>query len=126
MYSHVLRLVFALISKFFDAIPFYLYMGNKRPNPGTRWASESTTERGSVGAISVKTFAEPHYTVDEVAQLWKLSTDFVRRLFRDEPGVLVISPRQRKGKRAYVTLRIPQSVLERVHRRLSLVKVLTR
>jgi hypothetical protein len=66
-----------------------------------------------------------HYSVQEVAVLWQLSKDSVRRLFKNEPGVLAISPRQRRGKRAYVTLRIPSSVVERVHRRLSLVKVLT-
>jgi hypothetical protein len=64
---------------------------------------------------------ELHYTVDDITEMWKLSRDSVRRLFRDEPGVLAISPRQRRGKRAYVTLRIPASVVERVHRKISLV-----
>jgi hypothetical protein len=70
-------------------------------------------------------FAEPHYTVEEVANLWKLSPDSVRRLFQHEAGVLAVAPRQRRGKRAYVTLRIPSSVVERVYRRLSIVRVLT-
>lgn len=64
---------------------------------------------------------ERHFTVDEVATMWKLSKDSVRRLFRNEAGVLSLSLRQRKGKRHYATLRIPQSVLERVHKRCSLV-----
>ena len=55
---------------------------------------------------------ERHYSVGEVANLWALSRDSVRRLFRREPGVLAMGDR-------YVTLRIPESVLERVHRRLS-------
>jgi hypothetical protein len=55
---------------------------------------------------------ERHYSVSEVARLWSLSRDSVRRIFRREPGVLVIGDR-------YVTLRIPESVLERVHRRLT-------
>jgi hypothetical protein len=55
---------------------------------------------------------ERHYSVSEVATLWSLSRDSVRRIFRREPGVLVIGER-------YVTLRIPESVLERVHRRLT-------
>jgi hypothetical protein len=33
--------------------------------------------------------------------------------------VLVIGERSRRHKRRYITLRIPQSVLERVHSRLS-------
>lgn len=67
---------------------------------------------------------ERHYSVDEIARLWNLSKDSVRRLFRNELGVIAISPRQRRGTRSYVTLRIPESVAERVHRRLSLVMVL--
>lgn len=55
---------------------------------------------------------ERHYSVTEVAVLWNLSRDSVRRIFRREPGVLVIGDR-------YVTLRIPESVLQRVHRRLA-------
>ena len=55
---------------------------------------------------------ERHYSVTEVANLWALSRDSVRRLFRREPGVLAIGDK-------YVTLRIPESVLDRVHRRLS-------
>lgn len=62
---------------------------------------------------------ERHYAVAEVAELWNLSTDKVRHLFEDEPGVLVIGERSSRRKRRYVTLRIPQSVLERVHARLS-------
>ncbi len=58
---------------------------------------------------------ERHYSVTDVASLWGLSRDSVRRLFRREPGVLAIGER-------YVTLRIPESVLERVHRRLSNVE----
>jgi hypothetical protein len=65
-------------------------------------------------------FAERHYTVAEIAQMWGLSQDFVRRLFEREPGVLVLGQeRTRYGKRRYRTLRIPESVVERVHRRLS-------
>lgn len=66
-------------------------------------------------------FAERHYTVAEVAVLWNLSKDAVRRVFQNEPGVLVLgdtNPRRRK--RRYLTLRIPQSVLERVHGQYSL------
>ena len=63
--------------------------------------------------------AERHYAVIEVAQLWNLSPDKVRDLFEHEPGVLVIGEQQSRHKRRYVTLRIPHSVVERVHLRLS-------
>lgn len=62
---------------------------------------------------------ERHYAVTEIAEMWNLSPDKVREIFEDEPGVLVIGDRSPRHKRRYVTLRIPHSVLERVHRRLS-------
>jgi hypothetical protein len=62
---------------------------------------------------------EHHWSVIEIAEAWNLSTDAVRRLFCNEPGVLTLGNRARGSKRRYTTLRIPQSVLERVHRRLS-------
>ena len=50
--------------------------------------------------------------------MWGLSADSIRRLFDDEPGVLVIGDTNHQHKRRYRTLRIPQSVIERVHRRM--------
>jgi hypothetical protein len=65
-------------------------------------------------------FAVQHYTVAEIASFWKLSEDTIRRLFEREPDVLVIeSPKPRYGRRRYSTLRIPDFVVERVHRRQS-------
>jgi len=65
-------------------------------------------------------FEERHYTVIEIAQLWSLSTDAVRKLFQDEAGVMVMGKTiSTRSKRRYRTLRIPESVLNRVHRRLS-------
>jgi len=72
----------------------------------------------SIGAVNA-THIERHYAVVEIAAQWNLSTDKVRELFQNEPGVLVIGERSPRHKRRYVTLRIPQSVLERVHSRLS-------
>ncbi len=61
---------------------------------------------------------ERHYTPSEIAELWHFNAETVRRLFQCEPGVLVLEARIKKGKRAYKTIRIPHSVLERVHERL--------
>jgi|HubBroStandDraft_4_1064222.scaffolds.fasta_scaffold893250_2 hypothetical protein len=63
---------------------------------------------------------EPHFTVAEVAELWNLSRDAVRDIFRHEDGVLATGTVKLRGTRGYVTLRIPASVLERVHRQMSL------
>jgi len=80
--------------------------------------------QASIAAIppnATGTFAERHYTVAEVAAMWNLSKDTVRRMFQNEPGVLVLGARPSGRKRGYLTLRIPQAVLERVHSRCSLV-----
>lgn len=65
-----------------------------------------------------ETAFERHFSVEELAELWKISDDFVRRLFLKEPGVVVFW-RQRPGRRVYRTLRIPESVALRVHRRMT-------
>jgi hypothetical protein len=66
-----------------------------------------------------KEVVEKHYTPDELAESWGVSTETIRSIFRDEPGVLKIGKTGGKYKRGYVTLRIPGEVAERVHRRLS-------
>lgn len=62
-----------------------------------------------------ETTFERHYSVDELATMWGMSDDFVRRLFLHEPDVVVFF-KYRPGKRTYRVLRIPESVAERVHR----------
>lgn len=63
-------------------------------------------------------FAVQHYTVAEIASLWKLSTDTVRKLFENEPDVLVIGNQNpRFSRRRRLTLRIPEFVVERVYRK---------
>jgi hypothetical protein len=64
------------------------------------------------------TAPERHYTPSEVGDLWRLNVETIRRLFQNEPGVMVIQSAVRKGKRPYKTIRIPPSVLERVRARL--------
>jgi hypothetical protein len=93
--------------------------------------SQEATERkysgsangGPDGAAALSSPAfDRHYSVAEVAALWNLSVDAVRGIFRNEPGVLVLGDANSRRKRRYVTLRIPHSVLERVHRQMSLSK----
>jgi hypothetical protein len=61
---------------------------------------------------------ERHYTVNELSVLWNLSKQTIRRLFQDEPDVIRIGEENLQRTRAYVTLRIPESVARRVHQRL--------
>ena len=73
-------------------------------------------------AVETQRFNLRHYTVSEIASMWSLSDDAVRKIFEKEPGVLVIGDtRPTIRKRRYTTLRIPEDVLARVHRRLSKV-----
>jgi hypothetical protein len=77
-------------------------------------SSERDATVPSTGGISPA--IERHYTVAEVAILWNLSRDTIRRLFQSEPGVVILTTATRRVKRRYKTLRIPESVLLRVHR----------
>jgi hypothetical protein len=66
--------------------------------------------------------SEQHFTPDELAELWGVSAQTIRDLFKEEVGVLrMVKDDKPKNKRVYVTMRIPESVAERVHARLSAV-----
>jgi hypothetical protein len=79
-------------------------------NKETEQNSSSGTPPQATGV-----FAERHYTVAEIAAMWNLSKDAVRRIFQNEPGVLVLGSHSSARKRRYTTLRVPQSTMERVH-----------
>lgn len=80
----------------------------------------SALERSEIGSSAA---LERHYTVAEIAEFWGWSDDKVRSVFRDEPGVLLSKHRTlRARKRQNVMLRIPESVVLRVHARLSVAR----
>jgi hypothetical protein len=60
---------------------------------------------------------EHHYSVQELATAWNLSDDTIRRMFENEPDVQVIERCGRTSKRRFRTLRIPESVAQRVYTR---------
>lgn len=64
------------------------------------------------------TTADAYLTVADVAGRLKVNEETVRRLFLNEPGVLVLCF-PRPGRRVYRTLRIPEGVLQRVVTRLT-------
>jgi hypothetical protein len=61
---------------------------------------------------------EPVFTAEELARSRKLHPSTIRKMFLDEPGVIRLGHSGRRGKRQYFTIRIPQSVAERVFGRL--------
>ncbi|PYY22550.1 MAG: hypothetical protein DMG62_13160 [Acidobacteria bacterium] len=77
----------------------------------------STPEAFSDQTINDKA-VERHYSAEEIGRLWGLSPRTVRRMFENEPGILVFGNAGSMKKRRYLTLRIPESVLVRLHRRL--------
>jgi hypothetical protein len=83
-----------------------------KPEPEERPLSLDDLEQSHI-------MAEKHYEPSELAELWGVSAETVRNIFREEPGVLKIGKTGAKYKRGYVSLRIPESVAERVHTRLS-------
>jgi hypothetical protein len=64
----------------------------------------------------VKPSEEPALTVVEVAALTGFSQDTVRRIFKREPGVLILDRPEKLHKRPYRSIRIPRAVYERVVR----------
>jgi hypothetical protein len=62
---------------------------------------------------------EKHYSVSEVSRIWGVSEDLVRDIFRGKSGVMRINRPATRMKRAYSTLRIPESTLNRIYADLS-------
>jgi transcriptional antiterminator len=61
---------------------------------------------------------EKHYSPADIAQQWGISERTVGRMFANEEGVLEWGRDETLHKRGYKTIRIPESVLLRVHRKL--------
>jgi hypothetical protein len=76
------------------------------------------TISGTSPLASIDLASEKHYSVIEIAKLWALSEKTVRKIFEREPGVIHWGTEEGLHKRAYRTLRVPETVLHRVHRKL--------
>lgn len=62
-----------------------------------------------------RTAFEKHYSVGDLARMWALSRETVRKLIKDDPGVIRI----RMGrKKAHTNYSIPESAAKRIHTRL--------
>lgn len=62
---------------------------------------------------------ERHFSPEQLGKEWNLSANTIRRMFEREPGVMIFENPERVSSRRRRTLRIPQSVAERVYRNLS-------
>ena len=82
----------------------------KPPTTESDWLSGVP---GPIGEASL----ERHFSVGELASLWDLSEQTIR-MFAGEPGVIVWGHTESRFRRGYITMRIPESVVQRVHCRL--------
>jgi hypothetical protein len=58
---------------------------------------------------------EKHYRIGDLARLWSLGRETVRKLVKDEPGVVKV----RMGrKKAHTIYSVPESAANRIHTRL--------
>lgn len=58
---------------------------------------------------------EKHYRVGELARMWGLGRETIRKLVKDDPGVVKI----RMGrKKAHTIYSVPESAAHRIHTRL--------
>lgn len=64
-------------------------MAGNRSNAVIRSGEATKDNQVTLQSAASGVFAERHWTVAEVAKLWGVSKDTVRRLFAKEPGVLV-------------------------------------
>jgi hypothetical protein len=69
-----------------------------------------------VAALLVEnTTFERHYRIGDLARLWGLGRETVRKLVKDDPGVIKI----RMGrKKAHTIYSVPESAAQRIHTRL--------
>ena len=80
----------------------------------TYGATDAVERQSTVGVPAL----ERHYTVAELSRLWFFSENTIRRVFTKEPGVVKIAHPQTRLKRGYTSMRIPERIALRVHRRL--------
>jgi hypothetical protein len=92
--------------------------------PGLR-SREIPNVRSSQQEPAARTIArglseEKYYMPRELASMWRFSPATIRKIIRNEPGVLKLQGMgSAYGKRSYTTFSIPESVALRVRERLT-------
>jgi hypothetical protein len=67
------------------------------------------------GLLVENTTFEKHYRISDLARLWGLGRETVRKLVKDDPGVIKIRMGRKKTHTIYS---IPESAAHRIHTRL--------
>jgi hypothetical protein len=77
-------------------------------------------QESAAHTIAHKISEEKHYTPSELASMWHFSPATIRKIVRNEAGVLKLQGMGSSyGKRSYTTFSIPESVAFRIHERLT-------
>ena len=78
--------------------------------------NERAPKVGAAFAVPADAAAfEKHYRIGDLARLWGLGRETVRKLVKDDPGVIKI----RMGrKKAHTIYSVPESAARRIHTRL--------
>jgi hypothetical protein len=58
---------------------------------------------------------ERHYSVKEIAEMWNISANTARRIFRGQPGVIEIGVDETRYGRPRKVLRIPERIVLKLH-----------
>ncbi len=58
---------------------------------------------------------EKHYRISELAHIWGLGRETIRRIIKDDPGVIKIRMGRKKSHTVYS---VPESIARRIHTRL--------
>ncbi len=66
--------------------------------------------------LHTDTHTEKHYRIAELAALWAVGRETLRKIVMLEPGVIKIRMGRRKS---HTTYSIPESVAQRIHNRLT-------
>jgi hypothetical protein len=82
----------------------------------TSGSGKSQTLLKKLAAMLVESTAfEKHYRVGDLARMWGLGRETVRKLVKDDPGVVKV----RMGrKKAHTIYSVPESAASRIHTRL--------
>jgi hypothetical protein len=81
-----------------------------------QYASHSRHTVEGPGFLNDQAFIQKHYRIADLAEIWGIGRETVRKIVKDEPGVIQI----RQGrKKAHTTYSVPESVARRIHSRMS-------
>lgn len=62
---------------------------------------------------------ERTYSAEEIGKLWAMNAGTIQRLFKGQPGVVVVPHAAVPRKKKFSTLRIPESVVLRLYEELT-------